>query len=177
MKCRHMPHDRTDEYSWIQKECRIRYVYGHSLFVFNDLQRACSTMNIISLLDCAFSFYSNYPCRISHTEVEWDLPCQEAIFDSQHPFVEPNFRFSRDIPISKAFENLFDNTANEDGSQVHVPDHIADMTVLDMFILIHCMSTISLTQMTTNSPVSSAVCLHKYTHDPPGSLGTQNTIA
>ncbi|KAF4185574.1 hypothetical protein CNMCM7927_006518 [Aspergillus lentulus] len=135
MKCRHMPHDPMDEYSWIQKECRIR------------------TVNIISLLDCAFSFYSNYPCRISHTEMEWDFPCKEAVFDSQHPFVEPNFRFARDIPISKAFDNLFENPASEDGSQVHVPDHIADMTVLDMFILIHLLYAFINTHMTLLAPL------------------------
>lgn len=100
-------------------------------------------MSIISLLDCAFSFYSNYPCRLTHTEMECDFPCQEAVFDSQHPFVEPNFRFSRGISVSEAFENLFGSPANEDGSQAGVPDRIVDMTVLDMFILIHCMSTIS----------------------------------
>lgn len=77
--------------------------------------------------------------------MEWDFPCQEVIFDSQHPFVEPNFRFSRDIPISAGFNNLFETQISEDGSQAHVPDHIADMTVLDMFILIHCMFTPSLT--------------------------------
>ncbi|KAH1534450.1 hypothetical protein KXV70_006758 [Aspergillus fumigatus] len=135
MKCRHMPHDPMDECSWIQKECRIR------------------TMNIISLLDCAFSFYSNYPCRISHTEMEWDFPCQEVIFDSQHPFVEPNFRFSRDIPISAGFNNLFETPISEDGSQAHVPDHIADMTVLDMFILIHLLYAFINTHMTLLAPL------------------------
>ncbi|RHZ55789.1 hypothetical protein CDV55_104432 [Aspergillus turcosus] len=134
-KCRHMPHDPMDEYSWIQKECRIR------------------TMSIISLLDCAFSFYSNYPCRLTHTEMECDFPCQEAVFDSQHPFVEPNFRFSRDISVSEAFENLFDSPANEDGSQAGVPDHIADMTVLDMFILIHLLYAFINTHMTLLAPL------------------------
>ncbi|KAF7114789.1 hypothetical protein CNMCM5793_000328 [Aspergillus hiratsukae] len=134
-KCRHMSHDRMDEYSWIQKECRIR------------------TMSIISLLDCAFSFYSNYPCRLTHTEMECDFPCQEAVFDSQHPFVEPNFRFSRDVSVSEAFENLFDSPANEDGSQAGVPDHIADMTVLDMFILIHLLYAFINTHMTLLAPL------------------------
>ncbi|KAH3248257.1 hypothetical protein KXW23_002188 [Aspergillus fumigatus] len=96
-------------------------------------------------------------CRIRYAyaipKMEWDFPCQEVIFDSQHPFVEPNFRFSRDIPISAGFNNLFETPISEDGSQAHVPDHIADMTVLDMFILIHLLYAFINTHMTLLAPL------------------------
>ncbi|EAW08803.1 FTFMHR domain-containing protein, partial [Aspergillus clavatus NRRL 1] len=134
VKCRHLPHDPMDEFSWIQKECRIR------------------TMNIISLLDCAFSFYSNYPCRLSHTEMACDFPCQESVFDSHHPFVEPSFQFARDIPISEAFEYLFDNSASEDPSQSHI-DSLSTMTIFDMFMLIHLLYAFINTHMTLLAPL------------------------
>jgi hypothetical protein len=111
-KSRHLPNDQLLEHLWIQKECRIR------------------TISIISLLDCAFYFYQNYPRRLTLTEMECDLPCAESLFCSDHPFAEPNFRFSRGLQLSEAFENLFKETPESPPM---------DLTTLDMFILIHCM--------------------------------------
>ncbi|OQD85170.1 hypothetical protein PENSOL_c105G02686 [Penicillium solitum] len=86
------------------------------------------TISIISLLDGAFFFFQNFPCRLTHTEMQCDLPCDESLFFSEHPFAEPNFRFSRGLKVSEAFKNLFDETP------VSNP---MDLTALDMFILIH----------------------------------------
>lgn len=86
---------------------------------------------MILLLDCAFFFFQNYPCRLSHTEMECDLPCDESLFVSEHPFVEPNFRFQREFRLSEAFRNLFEEAPESSPM---------DLTALDMFILIHSMS-------------------------------------
>ncbi|CAI7650837.1 unnamed protein product [Penicillium glandicola] len=110
VRARHLPSDPALEHSWIQKECQIR------------------TMSMISLLDCGFFFFQNYPCRLTHTEIKYDLPCDESLFISEHPFAEPNFRFSRGLTISEAFENLFDETPEP---------NLMNLTALDLFILIH----------------------------------------
>ncbi|OXV07421.1 hypothetical protein Egran_04814 [Elaphomyces granulatus] len=119
-KCRHSPEDRLHETLWIQKESRIR------------------TINIISLLDCAFSFYQNYPCRLTHTEMECDLPCDESLYSADHPFAQPNFRFSREITTYEAFQFLFSEdypmTSFDPSQNITNDPHF---TVLDMFILIH----------------------------------------
>ncbi|KAJ5484340.1 hypothetical protein N7453_012294 [Penicillium expansum] len=110
VKVRHLPDDQVLEHLWIQTESRIR------------------TISIMSLLDCAFLFFQNFPCRLTFTEMECDLPCHESLFFSEHPFAEPNFRFSRGLKVSEAFEHLFDETPESNP---------IDLTALDMFILIH----------------------------------------
>ncbi|KGO70553.1 Zinc finger, C2H2 [Penicillium expansum] len=110
VKVRHLPDDQVLEHLWIQTESRIR------------------TISIMSLLDCAFLFFQNFPCRLTFTEMECDLPCHESLFFSEHPFAEPNFRFSRGLKVSEAFEHLFDETPES---------NTIDLTALDMFILIH----------------------------------------
>ncbi|OJJ38270.1 hypothetical protein ASPWEDRAFT_35893, partial [Aspergillus wentii DTO 134E9] len=131
LKCRHLPQDRIQEYLWIQKESRIR------------------TVSIISLLDCAFSFYQNYPCRLSHTEMDSEFPCYNAIFNSEHPFAEPNFRFSRDLIISEAFQSLFEDypTQNPSPSPISEGSQMS-LTVFDMFMLIHLLYVFTNTHMT-----------------------------
>lgn len=59
-----------------------------------------------------------------------DLPCDESVFFAEHPFEEPNFRFSRELTITEAFENLLEEPECKP----------MDLTILDMFILIHRMS-------------------------------------
>ncbi|CAG8057096.1 unnamed protein product [Penicillium nalgiovense] len=121
VKSRHHPDDQVSEHLWIQKECRIR------------------TISMILLLDCAFFFFQNYPCRLSHTEMECDLPCDESLFVSEHPFVEPNFRFQREFRLSEAFRNLFEEAPESSPM---------DLTALDMFILIHILFSFINTHMT-----------------------------
>lgn len=97
-------------------------------------------------MDCAFSFYQNYPCRLTHTEMECDLPCEESLFSSQHPFAEPNFRFTRDLTVCEAFQKLFAEdqpiSSSQSSSWSSVSSNAPNdmkLTVLDMFILIHRM--------------------------------------
>lgn len=95
-----------------------------------------STINIISLLDCAFFFYQNYPCRLTHSEMECELPCEESLFQSGHPFAEPGFRFTRNLTLYETFQNLFEPTSNDSPQRTPGSGQM-DLTVLDMFILIH----------------------------------------
>lgn len=102
-------------------------------------------MNIISLLDCAFSFYQNHPCRLSHSEMECEFPCDEPIFNSPHPFSEPSFQFTREVTISEAFQSLFEEYPKQDSSSgpqspVSPYERIrTGLRVFDMFIIIHSM--------------------------------------
>ncbi|KAL4883948.1 hypothetical protein BJY04DRAFT_183566, partial [Aspergillus karnatakaensis] len=135
VRYRHTPEDGIDETLWIQNECRIR------------------TMNIISTLDCAFSFYQNYPCRISHTELQWDFPCHDSILASEHPFAEPNFQVSRGTTISDAFSSLFEETSSQTTPSVS----IANLTVLDMFVLIHVLYAFINNHMTCLAPLMRVI--------------------
>jgi len=132
-KCRHTPHEQL-EHQWIQTECRIRYLLEHLKVILLLFLTADRTMNIIALLDCAFCFYQNYPCRLTFSEMECELPCEEALFESEHPFLERNFRFTRGLTLCGAFQNLFDSShkhgQSPDPSQMN-------LTVMDMFLLIH----------------------------------------
>ncbi|KAL5339592.1 hypothetical protein BJX70DRAFT_149375 [Aspergillus crustosus] len=129
---RHTPEDGIDETLWIENECRIR------------------TINIISTLDCAFSFYQNYPCRLSHTELQWDFPCYESVFASEHPFAEPDFQVSRGTTIGDAFSSLFEKTS---GPNTPSSRAITNMTVLDMFVLIHVLYAFINNHMTCLAPL------------------------
>lgn len=92
-----------------------------------------STINIISLLDCAFSFYQNFPCRLTPGELECDLPCDDFVFNCKHPFTHEHFRFTRETTIYEAFQYLFD----DDQPISKINGTSMDFTVLDTFILIH----------------------------------------
>lgn len=85
----------------------------------------------IILIDCAFSFFQNYPCRLTPAELECDLPSQEAFFDSEHPYRETGFAFSRPCTVSTAYEHLLAAGGRAESLLAIEP------TVLDMFILIH----------------------------------------
>ena len=65
------------------------------------------------------------------TELECDLPSDETLFDSEHPFSEPNFTFKRPLTLADTFERLF---AYESDTEALQDSHL---TGLDMFILIH----------------------------------------
>ncbi|CAG8098647.1 unnamed protein product [Penicillium olsonii] len=124
-KSRHLPEDQALEQLWIQKECRIR--------------TACVVISI----DCAFYFFQNFPCRLTQSEMQCDLPSDKSLFFSRHPFSEPNFRFARDVTLAKAFENLMDESSSTP----------MDLTVLDMFMLIHLLYSYINTHMPILGPV------------------------
>lgn len=130
-QCRHQPEDGRSEALWIHKECQIRY----ACCLLHLHQANCySTMSIILLLDCAFSFFQNYPCRLSHTEIACDFPSQEYVFFADHPFHAPDFRVLRGPAINEVFRNLFKDGRSLDEESLN---SLAGVTVLDMFILIH----------------------------------------
>lgn len=119
-------------------------------------------MNIVSLLDCAFSFYQNYPCRLSHAEMECEFPCDEFIFNSQQPFTEPNFRFTRETTISEAFQSLFEEYPSQESSSSRQNTPLTayesirmELRVFDMFIIIHRKRVFlnSLYTLTAYSPI------------------------
>lgn len=64
-------------------------------------------MYMIRLLDFAFIFYSNYPCILTFAELRTDLPCESSLFESEHPFAEEEFCFSRNTTASDALNLLF----------------------------------------------------------------------
>lgn len=118
-------------------------IYSH----LKNTNHWISTMTIISLMDSAFSFFQNYPCRLAHIEMDCDLPCEESVFGSIHPFAEPNFRLSRELTVSEAFQNLFDERPEDPPHSLHESSkqegNPMGLTVYDMFLLIHRMSLFS----------------------------------
>jgi hypothetical protein len=89
--------------------------------------------NMITVLDCTFSFCANFPCRLTVSERKFDLPSDELLFSSAHPFSEPRFIPSRLFTAFEAFQSLFD-------PPTHLPNqrNIAFRpNAMDMFILIH----------------------------------------
>ncbi|KAH0842656.1 hypothetical protein AYO21_08995 [Fonsecaea monophora] len=152
---RHRPSDRISEVAWLQKETKIR------------------TISVIALLDCAMRIYSNYPCRITLGELDNDLPCKEAIFSSRHPFMQDDSIFAPRLTMSQAFALLFDGKArtsdsakesmlvadeSENGTTLEETEGNCNLTIFDLFILIHflytyvhsCVMTMSLNLPTTN---------------------------
>lgn len=133
---RHLPSDRISEVLWLQKETKIR------------------TISVIALLDCAMRIYSNYPCRITLAELDNDLPCKEAIFSSRHPFMQDESVFASRLTMSQAFALLFDGKSKLSTSTAASvtslqadeleagpsdgADAAYDLTIYDLFILIHC---------------------------------------
>ncbi|KAJ4547882.1 hypothetical protein HRR80_008375 [Exophiala dermatitidis] len=138
LHARHQPSDRISETAWLRKESRIR------------------TTAMIGLIDCAMRIYTNYPCRLALAELEVDLPCKEAIFASQHPFMQDESIFAPRLTISQAFALLFDklsppplstaptsvvdpklSSAAAATSQSLNNLFDCDLTVFNLFILIH----------------------------------------
>ncbi|KAF5126351.1 hypothetical protein E5D57_011048 [Metarhizium anisopliae] len=97
---------------------------------------------MIRLLDCAFLFFSNYPCKLAFSELEHDLPCENAVFNAKHPFAEENFRFRRGSTTAEAFEELFREQSNPPPAQrqcdVESCVNYGSRTVVDLFLTIHC---------------------------------------
>ena len=128
---RQLPSDRTSEIKWLRKESGIR------------------TMSMITLLDSAFQLYSNYPPRLELTELNNDLPCKGSLFESEHPFMQDDLRFSRHLTTYQAFQLLFADDFNapkvlsdDESGRLKVPGPTApsidyNFTVLDLFLLIH----------------------------------------
>ena len=138
-------------------------------------------MNLICLMDSAFSFFQNYPCRLAHIEIDCDLPCEERIFNSAHPFAEPNFRFTRDLTVSEAFQSLFEEnpegscSSSRFSSSKHSGNPLG-FTVFDMFILIHRMYSLSPLKcgFHVSNSWTSRVRFHQLPHDPSRTHSTES---
>jgi len=123
MKARHDAEDSMDEKLWIQKEMRIRLV------------------NIMALIDCAFVFFDNFPTRLSLVELACDLPSEERHWASQHPFSLPRFKPSRNMTTSQAFRSLFAAEKSPSPLGEGRMGNTLGFNHIDMFILIHGMSS------------------------------------
>ncbi|KAK0111605.1 hypothetical protein ONS95_001952 [Cadophora gregata] len=139
-KARHEFEDSQDEILWLQQESRIRLI------------------NIMTLLDCAFSFFANFPCRLSMSEMKFDLPSEEAFFATMHPFSQRNFVLSRNLTTMEAFQSLFrPSQAPGHGTK----GNSLGLNPMDMFIMIHLLYVSAHTQIThfphslTRSPSTS----------------------
>lgn len=73
---------------------------------------------------------------MTHSEMESELPCEESLFQTEHPFSQPNFQFTRGITIYQAFQSLFEPIKQESAGPSTVVSQMR-LTVLDTFILIH----------------------------------------
>ena len=95
-------------------------------------------ISIMTLLDCAFSFFANFPCRLTLSEMKFDLPCEEIFFSSLHPFQEQSFTFSRRITVQEAFHSLFpQEKSTSPTSSSGKKANPLGLNPMDMFILVH----------------------------------------
>ncbi|KAH7317829.1 putative C2H2 finger domain protein [Rhexocercosporidium sp. MPI-PUGE-AT-0058] len=125
-KARHEEEDSQNELLWVLQESRIRLI------------------NIMTLLDCAFSFFANFPCRLSLSEMKFDLPSEEPFFASLHPFSVPNFTLRRNLTTIEAFRGLFKPTQISGQGTKGNP---LGLNPMDMFILIHLLYVSAHTQI------------------------------
>ncbi|KUJ14468.1 uncharacterized protein LY89DRAFT_736502 [Mollisia scopiformis] len=129
-KVRHELDDSIDEHSWVLKEGRIRFI------------------NTITLLDCAFLFFANFPMRISFSEMNFELPCEEQLWASSHPFAEKNFTANRNVTLFEAFQSLFGQIKPEHAPVQATKGNPFALNPMDMFTLIHLIYVNAHTQIT-----------------------------
>lgn len=91
----------------------------------------------MTLIDCAFSFFANFPARLMMSEMKFDLPCEEYLFSSYHPFSEPSFTPSRRLTTYDAFQSLFGQARIPTDQTQAKKGNPLGLNALDMFILIH----------------------------------------
>lgn len=63
-------------------------------------------MAYITLMDNDFHLFHNLPRHLSMSELNFDTPCAEAIFNAEHPYRDRNFRFQGDGTVLQALQNL-----------------------------------------------------------------------
>ncbi|RKF57008.1 C2H2 finger domain protein [Golovinomyces cichoracearum] len=133
LQASHDQEDLISEAIWIEKECQIRLI------------------NAMYLFDCALSFFSHFPCRLTLPEMEFDLTCEDRLFFSHHPFSEPNFLLSRNLTTFDAFQSLFIKIpARPDVNTVD--ENPLGLNATDMFTLIHLLFVYVQTQMVMFTP-------------------------
>jgi len=113
-------------------------------------------MNVVIALDSALLFFQSYPCRLTLAEMDCDLPCEESLFSSRHPFAEPNFQFTRNLTLKQGMEALFSahgstpelaniKRATTSGKPV--------FTLFDMFMFIHVLTAFIWVRLMLNAPM------------------------
>ncbi|TIA06652.1 hypothetical protein D6C80_10203 [Aureobasidium pullulans] len=121
--------DRETEQRWLRKEARIR------------------TMAYITLMDRDFHFFHNLPCRLSTSELGFDTPCPEAMFDAEHPYRIKNFRFESNGTVLCASQNLMKNPGTMTDPRLRSLDMMLLSSVLNSQIVIY------LERVNTTQPV------------------------
>jgi hypothetical protein len=132
-KTRHEHPESGDEFNWIQTETRVR------------------TISIMVLLDCAFTFFANFPCRFALSELGFELPCDERFFNNAKPFTKSGFTTSRGHTIQLAFQSLFEQRAPQQSlglANTEATLGPLDLNCMDMFILIHLLYVCAHTHVT-----------------------------
>lgn len=125
---RHDQGDLLSEELWIEKECRIRLI------------------NFIYHFDCALTFFAHFPYRLTLTEMNFDLMCEDRLFFSPHPFSEPHFTLGRNLTLLTAFQSLFIKVPPIPG--IGTEENPCGLNVSDMFTLIHLLFVYVHNQMT-----------------------------
>ncbi|KAJ6107370.1 C2H2 finger domain protein [Penicillium sp. IBT 18751x] len=88
-----------------------------------------------------------------------ELPCEDFIFNSEHPFADPNFRFTRETTISEGFQFLFEDDFAQTSSNPYLSpmstrkNNLFELTMFDMFILIHLLYTYINAHLGLRSPL------------------------
>ncbi|THY07268.1 hypothetical protein D6D01_09795 [Aureobasidium pullulans] len=111
--------DRETEQQWLRKEARIR------------------TMAYITLMDRNFHFFHNLPCRLSTSELGFDTPCPEAIFNAEHPYRAKDFRFQSDATVLCAYQIIRNNPGTMTDLKLTSLDTMLLGSVLHSQIAIH----------------------------------------
>ena len=94
----------------------------------------------MTLLDCALLIFSNFPSRLSITEMRFHLPSEETFWSSDHPFSQHGFKKSRQLTSYEAFKSLFVQDKSPPSEDETKRSNPLGLNVMDMFILIHCKS-------------------------------------
>lgn len=95
-------------------------------------------INMITLLDCTISFFANFPCRLTLSEMKFDLSSDESLFSAAHPFSRSHFSPSRQLTTYDAFQSLFGQTkCPTTPPNSKDKENPLSLNPMHMFILIH----------------------------------------
>jgi hypothetical protein len=152
--------DSLDQGLWLQKESQIRY-YSPLHLSHTLIDIPPRLINIMVLLDCGFTFFWNFPCHFSLTELNFDLTCEDILFSSPHPFSEPTFKSSRHLTANEAFKSLLTHDKSQSPESDKWKTNPLGLNHVDMFLLIHRTLLYSLKVF---SMLIFSSSLHIYTH-------------
>lgn len=77
--------------------------------------------------------------RIAFQEMNFELPCEEVLWGSSHPFAEKTFTPNRNVTLFEAFQSLFGQPKAAPVAVVQATKgNPLGLNPMDMFTLIHC---------------------------------------